>query len=334
MEQADAKNIYRRKLAVRVAMGLVIVAAVALIVRFTIRDSIPLVATLFYATPLCVVAAMLAAASVGFGVVRRRIAASLAGVAATVLLAVFLRANWGAAPQVPFPSEMPMPTVRIGTWNICGSYTREAVERLINAERLDLLTLVEANSKRIDPHEFAPRGDARWQVAIGEGDGLLIVTRGRIEATECGKLGRNGRFLRVSVVIDDRRIVAYAIDMPSNPLADRGAALRDLADRVRRECMDPVENDGPAVVVMGDFNTPPDSVHFDPLRRLLRLACEQAGRGYLPTWPVPMPVLVLDQIWCSDGLTPIESRALQTWGSDHRPSVATFGVNALRRVTD
>jgi endonuclease/exonuclease/phosphatase (EEP) superfamily protein YafD len=77
------------------------------------------------------------------------------------------------------------------------------------------------------------------------------------------------------------------------------------------------------LLVLGDFNTPTDSVHFADLRRHHANAFEQAGWGCIATWPSVAPVLSLDQIWVNAYLNVENARHPWTTVSDHRPVVVT-----------
>jgi endonuclease/exonuclease/phosphatase family metal-dependent hydrolase len=74
--------------------------------------------------------------------------------------------------------------------------------------------------------------------------------------------------------------------------------------------------EGPKLV-LGDFNTPGDSVWFVGLRRNYSEVLETAGSGLLATWPFPVPLLGLDHIWVSSGLVPRCAGKRSGWRSDH-----------------
>jgi len=75
---------------------------------------------------------------------------------------------------------------------------------------------------------------------------------------------------------------------------------------------------------MGDFNTPVDSVFVAPLAERLTNAFQARGNGYYVTWPVPLPVLSLDQVWASREVELRDCELGWTWRSDHRPVVVTL----------
>ena len=79
-------------------------------------------------------------------------------------------------------------------------------------------------------------------------------------------------------------------------------------------------------VILGDFNTPADSAHFELLRRSHVNAFEEAGAGYAASWPGFAPLLTLDQIWVSAPARVQHCELGWTLISDHRPVVAEIAI--------
>ena len=96
------------------------------------------------------------------------------------------------------------------------------------------------------------------------------------------------------------------------PLSELERRLEPLADQ--------------PVLIVGDLNTPTDSVFLRPLRQSYRNAFESAGRGYAATWPVPLPLLALDQAWFNAGLQASRCELDGSWVSDHRAVVVDVTV--------
>jgi endonuclease/exonuclease/phosphatase (EEP) superfamily protein YafD len=78
------------------------------------------------------------------------------------------------------------------------------------------------------------------------------------------------------------------------------------------------------LIVLGDFNTPADSAFFRPLRAFATNAFEVAGSGCAATWPMPLPVLSLDQMWTTGRLRAVRCEHMLSWRSDHRAVRAEF----------
>ena len=79
---------------------------------------------------------------------------------------------------------------------------------------------------------------------------------------------------------------------------------------------------------MGDFNTPTDSLFLREIHRDFENAFEQAGDGYSATWPLPVPVLTLDQIWVNKGIEVYRCRLGWSLRSDHRPVLTDITIES------
>ncbi len=85
-------------------------------------------------------------------------------------------------------------------------------------------------------------------------------------------------------------------------------------------------NNQHVTVVLGDFNTPADSAHYEPLRRTFVNAFEEAGQGYGASWPSFAPLLTLDQIWVSGPVEVLHCELGWSPVSDHRPVIAEIAI--------
>ncbi|MGB6269558.1 MAG: endonuclease/exonuclease/phosphatase family protein, partial [Olleya sp.] len=79
-------------------------------------------------------------------------------------------------------------------------------------------------------------------------------------------------------------------------------------------------------VVVGDFNTPYNSVHFDSYKNNLK-SFHQFSRGTTATWAYGFPLLELDHIWLNQKLTPIQLKKFQYKISDHQLLIAKYLEN-------
>lgn len=73
----------------------------------------------------------------------------------------------------------------------------------------------------------------------------------------------------------------------------------------------------PNTILVGDFNTPYESVHFDLYKTHFNHAFTLKGDGFRETWFWNIPLLSLDHIWVSKDITIKESHKISTWKSDH-----------------
>lgn len=81
----------------------------------------------------------------------------------------------------------------------------------------------------------------------------------------------------------------------------------------------------PDAIVIGDFNTPLESVHLAQFRKHFTEAFEAAGFGLKETWPCGMPLLSIDHIWVgSDWEVLAADKFWRLTGSDHAALLVTL----------
>ncbi|MBI2479710.1 MAG: endonuclease/exonuclease/phosphatase family protein [Planctomycetia bacterium] len=184
----------------------------------------------------------------------------------------------------------------------------------LKSQSPDVIGLVEVDSSDSDVL-------VRWRAAFPEYEltepqgGLLLLSKGRITGDIDGSLGDSGHYKHVTIEVDGGELHVFIVDIKSDPLMTRREPLGRLAEITSALGNQPT-------LVMGDFNTPGDSVHFDALRRTFDNAFESRGSGYSPTWPIPVPVLQLDHIWVNRRIILSHCTAKWTLSSDHRPVTA------------
>ena len=295
------------------------VSLAGLAVRLTVKDATAPISTLFYATPLPVL-------TVGLGllawrwrrgrIIRFGLAAVALGFAAWTL-GVYVRQPAGA-PSVSLGSKK----IRVFFWNTGrGSIGDDAsIAAEIRRADADIVVLVE--SVPWDEPDVIRRF---WREACPDlrpsvlGGGIVMLSRFPSGETLTADLPLESITRQLDVDCDGHPLTLLICDIGSSPTCSRaevlsmvGETAEKLADR--------------ATLVLGDFNTPPDSLHFGSLRRLYRNGFETAGSGYLATWPMPLPVLALDQMWVSPAVEPLSCRHLWSLQSDHRPVLAELAL--------
>lgn len=288
---------------------------VAIVVRLTIRDRVPGIAALFYAAPPAVLAAGALGAA---GLWGARRALRPAGMALVLALAC---AGWWR--ETAWFSNDPLPAapgaVRLLFWNTShGNGRWGEIARRIRASDADVIGLVEAQVER-------PSGESYWREAVPgyhlhQGEGAAFLSRGRfLEPPSRHVIGPRSRCHEFVVEAQGRPLHILLVDLTSNPCSPRGGPIRALWGILEGRLSGPL-------VVMGDFNTPSDSVFLDPWRERLSNAFEARGRGLAATWPAPLPVLSLDQLWASPSVRILRCEHSGGWPSDHRSVLADVAV--------
>ncbi len=279
------------------------------------RDRFLVANTLFYATPWSVLAVMGLFASWQLDPGRRSsFQIRLLRAAGLACGIVWGLTSWSFSDPPPASGS----TVRVMTWNL--GHGRRGLEQLA-AEAAefqpDLAVFVEADPARTDIRAVFRAAFPEHHVAI-LGGGIVLVSRwpgGEARAWQTGTETVESRIREVDLATPYGTWTVFACDLASSTVYQREPHVRDLVASIQK-CQFPV-------IVAGDFNTPLDSVHLNQLRQLpLGEAFERSGRGYVATWPVPVPVLSLDQIWLSPGLTPVSCRRVWSWRTDHAAVIA------------
>ncbi len=301
------------------ASALALTAAViaGVVLRLTVRDGFAPLAPVFYAlsVPVLVLlglaAALCTALACGLTLTLKRcVLLAALGLLGALNAAIFL-----------FQDSTFDDRPRVVLWNVArGVAGWDGVADALAANNPTLAVLIESGGQDDDSEAFLrERFDDHF--VARPGGGITILSRGRFGREELFQLPGGGVAAAVDTQVAGELMSVLAVDLPASPTRDRGAPLRRIAElAVEMATRRPT-------LVMGDFNTPPDSVHFATLRRAgFHHAFERHGSGYAATWPVPAPVLHLDHVWMSAGFDAGETWHGWTAHSDHRPVLAPMRV--------
>ena len=286
--------------------GALSLAILGIALHLTVRDAWPGVSLAFYALPRPVLLGLLL-----LGILVRpprhsgphwRRQAGLGVVLAWVA--------WGTVVLQSQPA--PPSSIRVAFWNCCrGLRGWDNVTAQVASWDADIVGLVEAGDSSSEREAFWRNSLTGYDVRTGR-DGMVFALRGKIHGYRREELSAHGTAGIFDAELDGRPLTCVLIDMNSHPaysrqetLAQLGRVLRPLSDR--------------PVILMGDFNTPDDSVWFQALKPEFRSAFRTHGQGYAPTWPVPLPVLTLDQMWLNGHIRAFQATHGWSTFSDHRP---------------
>lgn len=153
---------------------------------------------------------------------------------------------------------------------------------------------------------------------------MAIVAEGRLSLPRRLTKGRTIQVDAVTWENRGERLEVFAVDIGSNLLVARDPLLRQLRTLLETQRPD---------LVVGDFNSPRRSRALCPPPEGFAHAYDVAGSGWSATWPVPCPVLAIDQCLVSSRISPIRYDLHSTWHSDHRLQQLEFVV-ARRRNGD
>lgn len=304
----------RRRTTVRLMLGLI---GVGVFLHLTIRDAWGWpTSTLFYALPRPLLAIVgLLAAGLARRLTRREFGIAL-GLAALLCGWVSYRDVRWTKPVIVPSDERPL---RIVLWNAAHlARGRAVVAESLKKWDADLIGIVEAGPTGKRDLDDWKRRLPGYEVAAPQSQSLILA-RGNIELHDKVSLGKDSDAMPATVTINGQKMDIVLVDLLSNVYLSRSEPLQKLARMLDEAPRRPQ-------IIMGDFNTPPESVAFVPLRRKYRDAFDVAGTGCRPTWPFPVALLKLDYVWIDADVTVEFCEHIWTTASDHKPVIATVRI--------
>lgn len=310
----------RRRISVRTGTAVVVLASAVflagIVIRLTIKDAYPSTAALYYATPWPILAGLIILVAGGL---RIRDNSGFSRPLATIGIILLAGCFWPGHPN-PATVQPAGPTFSCLTWNAAhGRAGWERVAATVRSAAVDLACLVEAGPTGLVQERFWERAFPGHGISrLGSGM-VLLVRNGSVRQARFGSLGGTGRYRQFEITCRGQQLTVVIVDIKSTPWVSRRVPLEHLRTLVEEL------GDRP-VLVTGDFNTPSDSIWFDSWRDNLSNAWTTTGQGLRPTWPVPLPVLDLDQAWGNHRLRFVHCRGTWSTHSDHRPLVSHFTI--------
>jgi endonuclease/exonuclease/phosphatase (EEP) superfamily protein YafD len=296
------------------------VAAVVLLARITVLDTWPLTAWLVYFVPPPLIAGLFLAAALAYAV-----ALAPLPLLACMLAAALTYGAWYGAHSFRHGCVIDDSAISVLSWNVARGRQGKlpAIAEYAVAADADVIGLVEAGNSSADQYRFWAERFPAHQVVL-PGGGVVLLVRGFVENTRFRQLLGISSALTVDAVVDGQRLRIVLVDFDASPRFDK----RRLTEATL--ALAKSDDDRPAVI-MGDFNTPLDSRWFRPFRGPFAHAFESGGDGLLATWPASWPVVALDHVWVSAGLSATCTKLLDTGLSDHRAFLTQ--VTASPRVS-
>ena len=296
----------------------VLFCLIALILRLTgVRDRVFGLSLIFYSCQLFVMAFVFALLAVWCQFNKKKIAALICLTISGASLTLWALGGCYFNPDKGKNKN----SVRVMCWNTYwGNLGWKNVAAEIKSTNADIVGCVESDSNPFGDNSFWKKRFPGYDFRPFHG-AMFLMVRGRILEADSGHLGSGGRYVKAKVSVKGKEITVVLVDVVTNPFISRKIAFGALVTILKE-----IPGEMP-VLVMGDFNTPPDSYFFDELRKKYRHAFETAGSGFLASWPNIAPFLSVDHIWCSKDIKILSCEHPMTWASDHRPVVMNIYYN-------
>lgn len=288
---------------------------VSLVIHFVVKDRIAGLSFIYYSTPMPVLLIFTFILGIIWLFCKKIRFARFYFILAMGCLLLWFCESFSLVSRAPSSSDL-----TLFFWNAARNRSKaEEATKYIQNFHPDLIGIVEAGITRKGRQnskieEIWRRVFSGYTVEVLPYE-MALVTKGKILAKTSGMLAERGHYNLIQISLNGELFDVLLIDIYANPSRSRAPAFAQLTSLIR-------SYSSRNLVVMGDFNTPAKSVFFEPFRKYLNQTFEAGGVGFAETWPIPLPVLALDQIWVSKKITVISCRLNWSWFSDHRSVVA------------
>jgi hypothetical protein len=139
---------------------------------------------------------------------------------------------------------------------------------------------------------------------------MIVASKDKIETLNSIQINQNLNLNHIRVGNQTYLLV----DIYASPIHNKKDALNNVIEYANKNSID---------VILGDFNTPFESIHFKKFKsKYTSLRTYQ--KGFSATWPFGIPLLELDQIWLKNEIKPLGLEKTHYSCSDHPVLVGKF----------
>lgn len=259
-----------------------------LLLHIALRDRWTALAPVFYALPkpcLGGLALVLAAWPQA-----RRLSRLLAVLVAVSVGAWWHQTSWGLGPATSATTRLSGngAELRVLFWNLSRpSKVHAGLIARVRQTQPDLVACVEPGPQAgelLSAYRAAlPDYQVEWMPR-----GILWLSKPTSRYRERGKLDGIGAFARFEVTQHGRTFPVVVADVYVEWTRARTGQLNEALAQTQGRS---------DALLLGDFNTPWESLGLDPYRSRLQHAWRTAGTGPQETWPLGLPLLSLDHAW-------------------------------------
>ncbi len=215
----------------------------------------------------------------------------------------------------PRDVEVPENAISVIFWNAANRATihLDVLSENIKNIQPDIITLVEAENATSDDILQLSKDFPNYEFRILEGD-MLIGIKGKLNQITYTTEPEHYRINLVEAQLNTGPILIALTDTFQEPTMDKKKTLETVLELVSQYNSD---------IIVGDFNTPFESVHFRKFETDYT-SFHEYGQGFTATWPFGIPLLEIDQIFTSKKFTPILLQKSYYKVSDHAMLVGYF----------
>jgi len=228
-----------------------------------------------------------------------------------LLFVVCIENRWSHNPSHPVPNQ----TYRMVHWNVCrGHLGWNRVLTDLRDLKADIYVLSEI-PKGAGESDLAAQFGSDFEVSVLRDMG--VIARGKLGKARSLAKRRRLDVFEVAWKHEGRHANILVVDVASSLNVIRDPLLQELTRLIKETEPD---------IIVGDFNAPRRSRAICPLPAGFSHAYDVSGCGWSYTWPVPMPMLAIDQCILGERVLPARYELRSTVASDHRLQVLDFAI--------
>ena len=291
---------------------IVTIYAFLLFINLVLKDRFYPISILFYACPLILI--------IGFGIFssilylkKKIIAFSLLSL--QIILTVYWFNNYYA-----FAEEMPETknTSSILLWNVAKKdlIPIDILVETIRKENITNLALVEAEHITDKDFKNLNKQLPKFHFKKLKGN-MLFGSINRIKTVRYTSEDRSHKFNLIQTYNNNNVENILIVDIYANPFLNRKLPLETTFQYIKNTKTD---------IIVGDFNTPFESVHFKQYKEKFQ-SFHVLSNGATATWAFGLPLMELDHIWISSKYIPIHLKKKNFLVSDHQLLIASYLKN-------
>ncbi|WP_452597628.1 hypothetical protein [Pontimicrobium sp. MEBiC01747] len=176
-----------------------------------------------------------------------------------------------------------------------------------------IITLVEALHVNEQDLESLNTNLPNYSIKKLRGD-MLLGVKGTIDSISYKYVDKQYKFNHIKTSINNVPTSVLIVDIYASPFINKKQPLIEVLDYANTHNID---------IIVGDFNTPYESVHFTNYTKWYS-SFHNYNNGFSATWPYSLPLLELDQIWVSQPLRPDILNSYKYAVSDHKLLIAEY----------
>ena len=290
-----------------------IVLLLILIVHIFLKDRFFISYVLFYATPLPVIVCFSSFCAYSHRKSKKTLIA-------LSILTLALGFFWiSSSYSFNKPVEQSGKNIKILFWNTARikKHPSDTLVKLLNQSSADFIGLVEAGNLTEESISEYRKRLTGYTIKNLPG-GMLCMVKGNVQTTTYGKFPNRTRYNLLEVEINKNAYHIMIVDIGSNPFFSKADSFKEIITALP---------DKEHTIIMGDFNTPYNSVFFQFFKDNYYHAFKEAGTGFAATWCFGIPILQIDHIWVSRDLKPTVLKKNYHLISDHAKLLLKIDVS-------